>query len=70
MIGKTLPARAETDRNPERTTGERILSDAELDQVVGGARYKGEIEVSSFSWGIVHQQTIGSATGGARSGKA
>jgi type VI secretion system secreted protein Hcp len=33
-------------------------------------KHKGEIEVSSFSWGVVHQQTIGSATGGGGSGRA
>ncbi len=33
-------------------------------------KHKGEIEVSSFSWGVVHQQTVGSATGGGGSGRA
>src|SRR5271169_3671706 len=33
-------------------------------------KYKGQIEVSSFSWGVVHVQTIGSATGGGGSGRA
>ena len=33
-------------------------------------KHKGEIELSSFSWGVSHLQTLGSATGGAGSGRA
>jgi type VI secretion system secreted protein Hcp len=33
-------------------------------------KYKGYVEVSSFSFGITHMTTIGSATGGAGSGRA
>jgi hypothetical protein len=32
--------------------------------------YKGYVEISSFSFGVTHQSTIGSATGGAGAGKA
>ena len=33
-------------------------------------KHKGEVELSSFSWGVTHLQTLGSATGGAGSGRA
>jgi len=33
-------------------------------------KYKGYVEVSSFSFGVTHMQTLGSATGGGGSGRA
>jgi type VI secretion system secreted protein Hcp len=44
-----------------------------LDDMAGEStddKYKGYVEVHSFSWGVTHMQTMGSATGGAGSGKA
>jgi type VI secretion system secreted protein Hcp len=33
-------------------------------------KHKGEIEIASFSFGVTHAQTVGSATGGAGGGRA
>lgn len=51
---------------PITDVGRRDVSAAEAEKVKGGA---GRFEINDYSFGVEHPTTIGSATGGAGSGK-
>jgi type VI secretion system secreted protein Hcp len=83
--GPAGPQGAQGSAGPQGPSGQSLgggtsfgLSDAagntflKLEGIKGEAtdkQHKGEIEISSFSWGVSNSSSIGSATGGAGAGK-